>query len=59
MPAEAYESVYQKVVETCHPPKYSRVAMTLGDILEGEFFTEYIKKGAYKENHQPVEEPDY
>ncbi|KAF7545426.1 hypothetical protein G7Z17_g9178 [Cylindrodendrum hubeiense] len=45
LPAEAYASV-QQVIEMHQPPQYSKVTMALGDILEGEFFTEYIKKGA-------------
>ncbi|KPM44801.1 hypothetical protein AK830_g1710 [Neonectria ditissima] len=54
LPAEAYESVYQKIVKACNPPRYSRVTMALGNILEGEFFTEYIKKGAYNESYTAV-----
>lgn len=46
LPTEAYDSV-QQVIETRQSPQYSKVTMTLGDILEGEFFTEYIKRGAY------------
>lgn len=45
IPVEAYDSV-QQVIETRQSPQYSKVTMTLGDIFEGEFFTEYIKKGA-------------
>lgn len=26
---------------------YARVYMKLGEVLQGEFFTEYIKKGGY------------
>lgn len=44
LPTEAYDSV-QQVIETRQSPQYSKVTMTLGDILEGEFFTEYIKRG--------------
>lgn len=46
IPVEAYDSV-QQVIETRQSPQYSKVTMTLGDIFEGEFFTEYIKRGAW------------
>lgn len=45
MPAEIYNVVHEKLVSTQQPPRYSKVTMTLGDILEGEFFNEYIKNG--------------
>ncbi|CAK7239156.1 MAG: hypothetical protein STHCBS139747_000584 [Sporothrix thermara] len=28
------------------PPRYARVAMTLGQVLQGAFFTEYVKAGS-------------
>ncbi|KAH7144088.1 ribonuclease P 40kDa subunit [Dactylonectria macrodidyma] len=45
LPSELFELVFEKVIETRQSPQYSKVTMTLGDILEGDFFTEYIKKG--------------
>ncbi|KAL2756468.1 hypothetical protein ACRALDRAFT_1081689 [Sodiomyces alcalophilus JCM 7366] len=45
LPEECYELVKQKLVEQRCPPVYHRVIMTLGQILDGLFFNEYIKKG--------------
>ncbi|ROT36729.1 ribonuclease P 40kDa subunit [Sodiomyces alkalinus F11] len=45
LPDECYELVKQKLVERRAPPVYYRVVMTLGQILDGLFFNEYIKRG--------------
>ncbi|TDZ20951.1 Uncharacterized protein Cob_v006208 [Colletotrichum orbiculare MAFF 240422] len=45
LPQECYELVYQKLVKELTPPTFYRVTMALGQILEGAFFTEYIKRG--------------
>ncbi|KND87560.1 Ribonuclease P protein subunit p40 [Tolypocladium ophioglossoides CBS 100239] len=45
VPRECYAVLHQKLVEQRQQPCYARVTMTLGQVLEGDFFTEYIKKG--------------
>ncbi|CAM1507392.1 Fc.00g070330.m01.CDS01 [Cosmosporella sp. VM-42] len=45
MPASINEVMQQKLVGERSAPEYSRLTMTLSDILTGDFFTEYIKKG--------------
>ncbi|KAH6880162.1 ribonuclease P 40kDa subunit [Thelonectria olida] len=45
MPMEVYKAVHEKIIKTRQPPQYAKVTMTLGDILEGEFFIEHIKNG--------------
>ena len=47
VPASMKEILQQKLVAERCAPDYSKVTMTLGDILGGDFFTEYIKKGIY------------
>jgi ribonuclease P/MRP protein subunit RPP40 len=44
--AELHDAVSEQLAKAKEPPRYSRVVMSLGDILQGDFFTEYIKKGA-------------
>jgi hypothetical protein len=46
LPAEVHDAVSEQLAKTTGPPRYSRVVMSLGDVLQGDFFTEYIKKGA-------------
>ncbi|KAI1029573.1 hypothetical protein LB503_007976 [Fusarium chuoi] len=45
LPSEAYDAACQQLSNARHAPLYSKVLMSLGDILQGDFFTEYIKKG--------------
>ncbi|KAF5022336.1 hypothetical protein F66182_5623 [Fusarium sp. NRRL 66182] len=45
LPAEAYDPVREQLADAQKRPRYSKVVMSLGDILQGDFFTEYIKKG--------------
>ncbi|KAG5665881.1 hypothetical protein KAF25_010006 [Fusarium avenaceum] len=45
LPTEAYNAVSEQLANTQKPPRYSRVVMSLGDIVQGDFFTEYIRKG--------------
>ncbi|KAM0555718.1 hypothetical protein ACHAPJ_006109 [Fusarium lateritium] len=45
LPAEAHEAAHEQLANAQKPPRYSKVMMSLGDILQGDFFTEYIKKG--------------
>lgn len=42
---ECYSVLYEKLVEQRPQPVYARVTMTLGQLLEAEFLTEYVKKG--------------
>ncbi|KAK3390802.1 ribonuclease P 40kDa subunit-domain-containing protein [Podospora didyma] len=45
LPQEAYDAVYAKLVSDRPAPEFKRVVMSLHDILSGDFFAEYIKKG--------------
>ncbi|KAF4902226.1 hypotheticall protein [Colletotrichum viniferum] len=45
LPQECYELVHQKLAKELAPPTFHRVVMTLGQVLDGAFFTEYIKRG--------------
>ncbi|KAL0935923.1 ribonuclease p mrp protein subunit pop1 [Colletotrichum truncatum] len=45
LPQECYELVHKKLVEELAAPTFYRVAMTLGQVLDGAFFNEYIKRG--------------
>ncbi|KAL6921649.1 hypothetical protein FSHL1_005618 [Fusarium sambucinum] len=45
LPAGVHDAVSEQLAKTEGPPRHSRVVMSLGDILQGDFFTEYIKKG--------------
>ncbi|KAI8190042.1 hypothetical protein KHU50_011339 [Colletotrichum sp. SAR 10_65] len=44
LPQECYELVHQKLAKELAPPIFHRVVMTLGQVLDGAFFTEYIKR---------------
>lgn len=52
LPEEVYEHLNRKLAVNQNPPHYCRVTMTLGDVLSGEFFTEYIKKGMFSQASQ-------
>lgn len=45
LPDELYDMIWEKVEEDLKPVKYAKVFMKLQDVLDGDFFTEYIKKG--------------
>lgn len=45
LPEELYDLIWTKVEEEMKSIKYAKVIMKLEDVLEGDFFTEYIKKG--------------
>ncbi|KAI1071157.1 hypothetical protein LB507_009650 [Fusarium sp. FIESC RH6] len=45
LPAEVHDAVSEQLAKTSISPRYSRVVMSLGDVLLGDFFTEYIKRG--------------
>ncbi|KAJ4028518.1 hypothetical protein NW752_000779 [Fusarium irregulare] len=45
LPAEVHDAVSEQLAKTSMSPRYSRVVMSLGDVLQGDFFTEYIKRG--------------
>ncbi|KAI0970031.1 ribonuclease P 40kDa subunit-domain-containing protein [Xylaria arbuscula] len=46
LPEELLELVREKILnDAARTPSYSRIIMTLGQVLEGDFFTQYIKIG--------------
>ncbi|GKT83966.1 ribonuclease P 40kda subunit [Colletotrichum tofieldiae] len=45
LPQECCEVVHQKLVMDVAAPTFHRVIMTLGQVLDGAFFNEYIKRG--------------
>lgn len=45
LPEELYEIIWTKVEQELKPVQYARVIMKLEDVLNGAFFTDYIKKG--------------
>ncbi|KAI1874696.1 hypothetical protein JX265_004904 [Neoarthrinium moseri] len=45
LPQQSFEKLRMKLGQDAYSPTHSRVIMTLGDILNGEFFTQYIKVG--------------
>ncbi|KAL2019304.1 hypothetical protein VTK56DRAFT_9771 [Thermocarpiscus australiensis] len=45
VPQEMFDVVQAKLVRDRPAPEFKRVIMSLHDILSGEFFAEYIKKG--------------
>jgi ribonuclease P/MRP protein subunit RPP40 len=45
LPQELYESIQSDMDSKFSVPTYSRVILPLAELLSGEFFTEYIKKG--------------
>ncbi|KAJ0313132.1 hypothetical protein COL5a_003983 [Colletotrichum fioriniae] len=45
LPQECFELVRQKLVEELPAPTFHRVIMTLGQVLDGGFFDEYVKRG--------------
>ena len=45
LPEELYQLIWRKVEEELKVVKYAKVIMKLQDVLDGVFFTEYIKTG--------------
>ena len=45
MPDELYNLVWNKINNERKTLKYSKVLMKLQEVLEGDFFTEYVRKG--------------
>ena len=48
LPEALYHSIWDGVEADISPLKYSKVIMKLEEVLKGEFFTEYIKKGVFR-----------
>lgn len=46
LPQEAADKLRMKLAQESYSPTYHRVIMKLADILDGEFFTQYIKVGS-------------
>lgn len=47
MPRDSWKLIQQTFLSNARTPQFYRVSMSLGQILEGAFFTEYIKIGLY------------
>lgn len=45
LPQESWELVRDTLLRSAKTPEYCRVSVALSQVLEGEFFTEYIKIG--------------
>ena len=45
VPEEAFNTVLAELVRDKPAPEFKKVVMSLHDVLSGDFFTEYIKKG--------------
>lgn len=45
LPEELYELTWKRIDEELKAAKYAKVIMKLEDVLDGDFFTEYVKKG--------------
>jgi ribonuclease P/MRP protein subunit RPP40 len=45
LPESIAELLHAQLIEGRPQPDYSRVIMSLGDVLTGDFFMEYIKAG--------------
>lgn len=45
LPQESWDLVREALQGVSPPPEFCRVAMSLPQILQGEFFTEFIKIG--------------
>lgn len=45
LPEELYDIIWDKIEDERKNARYAKVIMKLQDLLEGAFFTEYIKKG--------------
>jgi len=45
LPQELYDVIWDKIEDKSKKAGYAKVIMKLQDVLDGAFFTEYIKKG--------------
>ncbi|KIW82441.1 hypothetical protein Z517_05468 [Fonsecaea pedrosoi CBS 271.37] len=45
LPDELYSLLWKKLDASMEPVKYAKVIMKLADVLSGDFFTEYVKRG--------------
>ena len=45
MPEEMYEVLWDKVEEDLSKMRYASVILKLQEVLEGDFLSEYVKKG--------------
>lgn len=45
LPQESFEKIRMRLAQDSFSPTYQRVIMKLGDILDGDFFTQYVKVG--------------
>ena len=54
LPQEIYEMLRHHLVVGNPPPSYYRVTMSLEQVLQGDFFTEYIKRGQCSSNDRSV-----
>ena len=52
LPEELYNVIWNKIGEESKKARYAKVIMKLQDMLDGAFFTEYIKKG--EKLYQPL-----
>ena len=52
LPEELYNLIWDDIEEQSKKARYAKVIMKLQDVLEGAFFTEYIKKG--EKTHNPL-----
>jgi hypothetical protein len=52
LPEELYEVMWRRAEENLRPITYAKVIMKLEDVLDGDFFTEYIKKGKLTNRHR-------
>ena len=55
LPQELYDVVWKDVEAKISNIEYSRVIMSLSEILEGDFFNNYIKIGTSSFDHVFVE----
>lgn len=47
LPEQLRHLIWQNIEESIKSPKYIKVILKLQDLLEGEFFNEYIKLGKF------------
>jgi ribonuclease P/MRP protein subunit RPP40 len=54
IPEEVFALVQQKLLTERPIPGFKKVVLSLHDILSGDFFTEYIKKGETQTQTSPT-----
>ncbi|UNI19206.1 Ribonuclease P [Purpureocillium takamizusanense] len=45
VPQQYYDALHETLTQDSRQPRYSRVTMALGQVLQGSFFTNYVKTG--------------